>query len=58
MVQKVVAMFLSHYPDIEREYLRGEWAPVYAEHEYDEIESESSAFAVTMVAVAMKDLGL
>ena len=45
VVRKVVAMFLSHYPQMDRGALSGGWAPGYEDREYDEIEAGSVNFA-------------
>ena len=58
VVHKVVAMFLSHYPKMERGPLSGGWAPGYEDQEYVDIETESAAFADSVADAAMKDLGL
>ena len=58
VVRRVVAMFLSHYPNMERAPLRGGWALGYADAEHDEIEAGSAEFADAVAVTAMKDLGL
>ena len=58
MVCKVVAMFLSHYPQMERGALSGGWAPGYEDQEYDEIEAGSIDFTDAVTACALKDLNL
>ena len=58
VVRKVIAMFLSHYPQMDHGALSGGWAPGYEDQEYDEIEAGSVDFADAVVACALKELGL
>ena len=58
VVRKVVTLFLSHYPQMDRGALSGGWAPGYEDQEYDEIEAGSVDFTDAVTACALRDLGL
>ena len=58
VVWRIVAIFLSHYSDVARDYLQEGWCPGYEDDEYDAIEANASSFADEMVALARTELGL
>ena len=57
-VRKVVAIFLSHYPDLDRVLLGQGWCPGYTNEQYDSIEEGAIDFAKAMLGHALHDLGL
>jgi hypothetical protein len=54
-VRKVVTIFMSHYPQMDRAALSSRWAPDYKDRECDEIEAGSVDFinVVTTCALLM-----
>jgi hypothetical protein len=57
LVHRVVATFLSHYPDMEREALAGGWAPGYEDHRYPQILVGCIEFTRGVGDSAVVDLG-
>lgn len=57
LVHRVAAMFLSHYPDIDREILVGGWALAYEIHRYPEISAGCVEFTRRVADSASEDQG-
>lgn len=51
-------MFSLHHLGLDREKLRGGWAPGYTDHKYDAFEADVTDFANAMAEAVMKDLVL
>jgi hypothetical protein len=57
LVHRVVAMFLSHYPDLECELIKVGWAPGYEDHCYPKILAGCVELAGRVADSAVEDLG-
>jgi hypothetical protein len=57
-VNRVLAMFESHYQGLDRTALSGGWAPGISDDQCDEIEEDCAAFACDLADAALKDLEL